>query len=408
MNRDSTPADAERAANAFRAVALTWMARNQVRHTRMEALRSVQAIWRRWRLHSVPCPPADVPQAVRVSPSKRSIDTTSLARLQLSARPALELQPARPPPNPRPPAARAQVAVRFAAALGALEVIYLGVLWQVTGDLSAPLVAAIRWALVLARRPAARPAGWHLAVVVWRRGEVPADAMPARGRRPALLAAWAAALPHRRWLQRCRLLAGVTAVGVSTNQQPIAPAPCCLQRCRRGLCPHPPPVCSRQVMTAHTPADPAWARPTAGWPAWHVRRCHAQHVRCALLGTQPAFPCILTQHCTYATLPLYAHVAPYSSKFTVEIQPAPFPPRSCRPNFWSAAGTLSPPSLPALPSFPSEPVRPPLPLPCALCTCRLAAPGSCSLPQHLLVYTWRSGLSCLTGTCPRPPVSQGC
>ncbi|KAL4429002.1 hypothetical protein ABPG77_006041 [Micractinium sp. CCAP 211/92] len=64
MNRDTTPADAERAAQAFRAVALTWMARNQV-------------------------------------------------------------------------------AVRFAAALGAVEVIYLGVLWQVTGDLSAPLVAAI-------------------------------------------------------------------------------------------------------------------------------------------------------------------------------------------------------------------------------------------------------------------------
>ncbi|KAL4440328.1 hypothetical protein ABPG75_003329 [Micractinium tetrahymenae] len=64
MNRDTTPADAERAANAFRAVALTWMARNQV-------------------------------------------------------------------------------AVRFAAALGALEVVYLGVLWQVTGDLSAPLVAAM-------------------------------------------------------------------------------------------------------------------------------------------------------------------------------------------------------------------------------------------------------------------------
>lgn len=42
-------------------------------------------------------------------------------------------------PRPR----RAQVAVRFAAALGAVEVIYLGVLWQVTGDLSAPLVAAI-------------------------------------------------------------------------------------------------------------------------------------------------------------------------------------------------------------------------------------------------------------------------
>lgn len=69
MNRDSTPADAERAANAFRAVALTWMARNQV-------------------------------------------------------------------------------AVRFAAALGALEVIYLGVLWQVTGDLSSPLVAAISAAAV--------------------------------------------------------------------------------------------------------------------------------------------------------------------------------------------------------------------------------------------------------------------
>lgn len=69
MNRDTTPADAERAAAAFRAVALTWMARNQV-------------------------------------------------------------------------------AVRFAAALGALEVIYLGVLWQVTGDLSAPLVAAIGAAAV--------------------------------------------------------------------------------------------------------------------------------------------------------------------------------------------------------------------------------------------------------------------
>jgi hypothetical protein len=69
MDRDSTPADARRAADAFRTVALTWMARNQV-------------------------------------------------------------------------------AVRFAAALGALEVIFLGVLWQQTGDLAAPMVAALGAAAV--------------------------------------------------------------------------------------------------------------------------------------------------------------------------------------------------------------------------------------------------------------------
>lgn len=69
MDRDSTPDDAQRAADAFKSVALTWMARNQV-------------------------------------------------------------------------------AVRFAAALGAVEVIYLGVLWQQTGDLSAPLVAALGAAAV--------------------------------------------------------------------------------------------------------------------------------------------------------------------------------------------------------------------------------------------------------------------
>ncbi|PSC67853.1 ABC transporter ATP-binding permease [Micractinium conductrix] len=69
MDRDSTPADAARAAEAFKTVALTWMARNQV-------------------------------------------------------------------------------AVRFAAALGACEVLYLGCLWQQTGDLSAPLVAALGAAAV--------------------------------------------------------------------------------------------------------------------------------------------------------------------------------------------------------------------------------------------------------------------
>lgn len=43
-----------------------------------------------------------------------------------------------------PAASLPQVAVRFAAAIGALEVIYLGVLWQQTGDLTAPMVAALR------------------------------------------------------------------------------------------------------------------------------------------------------------------------------------------------------------------------------------------------------------------------
>ncbi|EFN54080.1 hypothetical protein CHLNCDRAFT_136198 [Chlorella variabilis] len=69
MDRDSTPADAQRAADAFKNVAFTWIARNQV-------------------------------------------------------------------------------AVRFAAGLGALEVIYLGVLWQQTGDLAAPMVAALGAAAV--------------------------------------------------------------------------------------------------------------------------------------------------------------------------------------------------------------------------------------------------------------------
>lgn len=35
------------------------------------------------------------------------------------------------------------MATRFAAALGALEVIYLGGLWQQTGDLAAPMAAAL-------------------------------------------------------------------------------------------------------------------------------------------------------------------------------------------------------------------------------------------------------------------------
>lgn len=39
--------------------------------------------------------------------------------------------------------ARRQVAARFAATMSALEVLYLGILWQLTGDLAAPLMAAL-------------------------------------------------------------------------------------------------------------------------------------------------------------------------------------------------------------------------------------------------------------------------
>lgn len=44
--------------------------------------------------------------------------------------------------------ARKQVAARFAAALAATEVIFLGILWHVTGDFSAPLTAGVALAAV--------------------------------------------------------------------------------------------------------------------------------------------------------------------------------------------------------------------------------------------------------------------
>lgn len=44
--------------------------------------------------------------------------------------------------------ARKQVAARFAAALSASEVIFLGILWHVTGDFSAPLTAGVALAAV--------------------------------------------------------------------------------------------------------------------------------------------------------------------------------------------------------------------------------------------------------------------
>ena len=55
-----------------------------------------------------------------------------------------------------------QVAARWAAVVGAAEILYLGTLWYCVGDLAAPMVAALRW---VGQVVGGREGGW----VEWAR-----------------------------------------------------------------------------------------------------------------------------------------------------------------------------------------------------------------------------------------------
>lgn len=119
-----------------------------------------------------------------------------------------------------------------------------------------------------------------------------------------------------RWraMQACerRPCVAAEAVHMQALTHSLGPLPRPLQRCNRGLCPHPTPERACQVVTAERlssldcqleGAHPAQASPAAGsagvGPATPVcaQPSPPHHMSPLSLEHKPALPCIPTQHC---------------------------------------------------------------------------------------------------------------